>query len=180
MICHSTSNSILGTLLENLRQVNGEIEEKWNSFGGSEGFLGCPIIGDLEVPDGVGRYGLFQGGSIYWSPDTGAYEVHGAIRDKWSQVGRTISFLGYPITDELTTPDHIGRYNHFQGGSIYWTPNTGAHEVHGAIRGKWASLGWERGSLGYPITDELLAPSNLKHIRSLLFLLQRKLIRENP
>src|SRR5262249_42436113 len=39
-------------------------------------------------------------------------------------------------------------------GSIYWTPGTGAHEVHGIIRDKWAALGWERSYLGYPITDE--------------------------
>ena len=25
---------------------------------------------------------------------------------------------------------------------------------HGAIRAKWSSLGWERGRLGYPTTDE--------------------------
>lgn len=29
------------------------------------------------------------------------------------------------------------------------------HEVHGAIRDKWASLGYERGLLGYPISDEM-------------------------
>lgn len=39
-------------------------------------------------------------------------------------------------------------------GSIYWTPATGAHEVHGPIRAKWAELNWEKGSLGYPVTDE--------------------------
>jgi uncharacterized protein with LGFP repeats len=46
-----------------------------------------------------------------------------------------------PLTDESPTPDGIGRFNHFQGGSIYWTPGIGAHEVHGAIRDKWASMG---------------------------------------
>ena len=55
--------------------------------------------------------------------------------------------LGYPVTDESGTPDHVGRFNHFEGGSIYWTPQTGAHEVHGAIRALWASLGWERSGL---------------------------------
>jgi hypothetical protein len=62
--------------------------------------------------------------------------------------------LGYPITDETGTPDGIGHYNHFQNGSIYWTPLTGAFEVHGAIRDRWSSLGWERSALGYPISDE--------------------------
>jgi len=62
--------------------------------------------------------------------------------------------LGYPVTDERTTPDGTGRYNHLQGGSIYWTASTGAHTVQGAIRDSWAAQGWETGSLRYPISDE--------------------------
>jgi hypothetical protein len=58
------------------------------------------------------------------------------------------------MTDETGTPDRVGRFNNFQGGSIYWTPRLGAHEVHGAIRGRWGDLGWERGLLGYPTSDE--------------------------
>ena len=58
------------------------------------------------------------------------------------------------MTDETVTPDGVGRYNHFQNGSIYWTAITGAHEVHGAIRDRWAALGWERSMLGYPVSDE--------------------------
>jgi hypothetical protein len=80
--------------------------------------------------------------------------VHGAIHGKWSSLGSETGFLGYPTTDESGTPDGIGRYNHFQGGSIYWTPATNAHEVHGAIWVYWASVGWERSSFGYPISDE--------------------------
>lgn len=67
------------------------------------------------------------------------------------------SVLGYPTTDETTTPDGIGRFNHFAGtggASIYWTPNTGAHEVYGVIRQLWSELGWERSPLGYPTSGE--------------------------
>jgi len=73
-----------------------------------------------------------------------AFQVYGEIGKKWQQLGAQGGFLGAPLNDETGTPDGIGRFNHFQGGSIYWTPATGAHEVHGAIRDKWASLGWER------------------------------------
>ena len=66
--------------------------------------------------------------------------VIGAIRVKWLALGGPSSFLGQPITDELTPPDGKGRFNHFQGGSIYWTPELGAHEVHGSILEKWKSL----------------------------------------
>jgi hypothetical protein len=58
-----------------------------------------------------------------------------------------------PLTDETGTPDGIGRYNHFQGGSIYWTTNTGPMMVRGAIRDVWASQGWEQGPFGYPVAD---------------------------
>jgi uncharacterized protein with LGFP repeats len=85
--------------------------------------------------------------------------VLGAIRADWAKTGWEQGPEGYPTTDETATPDGIGRYNHFTGhngfaASIYWTPGTGAHELHGAIRAQWASLGWERSRLGYPTSDE--------------------------
>lgn len=62
------------------------------------------------------------------------------------------------MTDELSTPDGSGRYNEMQGGSIYWTPSTGAHSVQGVIKASWAAQGWERGTLGYPTSDEHSVP----------------------
>ncbi|HEY7308923.1 MAG TPA: hypothetical protein VH643_06090 [Gemmataceae bacterium] len=139
------------------------IDDKYAALGGPHGFLGQPFdvgAGSNEMPtaDGKGRCRDFEHGSIYWSPQTGACEVHGDIRIKWAQLGGERGFLGFPLTDELGTPDGRGRFNHFQGGSIYWTPQTGAHEVHGAIREKWASMGWERSRLGFPISDEHTPP----------------------
>jgi len=139
-------------------EVHGLILAKYKSLGADSSFLGYPTTDERETPDGIGRYNHFQGGSIYWTPSTDAHEVHGRIRAKWASLGWEKSFLGYPTTDERETPDGIGRYNHFQGGSIYWTPSTDAHEVHGEIRAKWASMGWEKSSLGYPISDELPIP----------------------
>lgn len=134
---------------------NRDIEKKYQELGGSAGWLGSSVAGITNAPDSRGWYQHFQNGSIYWSPETKAYEVHGLIRDKWASLGWEQSFLGYPITDELPTPDGRGRYNHFQGGSIYWTPQTGAWEIHGLIREKWASLGWEQSFLGFPVSDEM-------------------------
>jgi uncharacterized protein with LGFP repeats len=138
--------------------VYGTIGQKWNALGRERGFLGYPVTDETGTPDRHGRYNHFQHGSIYWTPQTNAHEIHGLIREKWASLGWERSFLGYPITDETSTPDGRGRYNHFQGGSIYWTPQTSAHEVHGAIRDKWSALGWERSFLGYPTTDELGTP----------------------
>jgi hypothetical protein len=41
------------------------------------------------------------------------------------------SFLGYPTSDEQTTPGP-GRFNRFEGGAIYWTAEAGPQEVQGA------------------------------------------------
>lgn len=138
--------------------VQGAILQKYRALGGERSFLGLAVTNELTTPDRYGRYNHFQGGSIYWTQQTGACEVHGAIREKWASLRWEQGFLKYPTTDELTTPDRIGRFNHFQGGSIYWTPSTSAHEVRGLIRNKWASMGWEKSYLGYPISDEQTTP----------------------
>ena len=58
-------------------------------------------------------------------PPSHAFEVHGDIRKKYDVLGGPGGPLGLPLTDETATPDGVGRFNHFQGGSIYWTPRTG-------------------------------------------------------
>jgi uncharacterized protein with LGFP repeats len=44
---------------------------------------------------------------------------------------------------------------HFQTGSVLWSPSTGAFEVRNGIRARWAALGAEAGVLGYPLSGEL-------------------------
>ena len=141
--------------------IRGSIRDKWASMGWETSVLGYPRTDENTCPDGVGKYNHFFGnnGSIYWTPSTGAHEVHGAIHSKWEQLGWETGVCGYPTTDESTCPDNVGKYNHFsKNSSIYYTPSTGAHQVGGLIRDKWASLGWERSSLGYPTSDEYAVP----------------------
>ena len=139
-----------------VHEVHGAILSRYLTLGGPAGLLGLPITDETGTPDGVGRYNHFaHGGSIYWTPATGAHAVYGAIRTTWASTGWERGPLGYPTTDETGTPDGVGRYNHFsKAGSIYWTPGTGARAIYGAIRATWARLGWERGRLGYPTTSE--------------------------
>ncbi len=86
------------------------------------------------------------------------YNVRGAILVKYNSSGAASGPEGAATSNELGTPDGIGRFNTFQNGSIYWTPSTGAEMVYGLIFQKWASLGYERGVLGYPTTDEVADP----------------------
>jgi uncharacterized protein with LGFP repeats len=136
------------------------IDQHYTALGGPGSVLGEAVTAELTAPDGVGRFTHYDRGSIYWTSGTGAHDVQGAIRDRWAQLGWETG-LGYPVTDESSTPDGVGRYNHFsRGASIYWTPSTGAHAVQGAIRDRWAQLGWETG-LGYPLNDESGTPDRV-------------------
>jgi len=154
-------------------EVHGAIADHYYGTPGLAALFGPTTTPERTTPDTIGRYNHFtggDGGSIYWTPNTGAWSVHGAIRGHWASLGWEAGPTGYPTTDERTTPDGVGRYNHFTGGdgaSIYWTPATGAQLVHGAIRDRWASMGWERSSLGYPVSDEYAVPggrrSNFQH-----------------
>ena len=138
-------------------EVHGLIRAKWAKLGWERSFLGYPKTDETTNSNNTGRFNIFQGGAITWLKGADeAFETHGAIRNKWGQFDFEKGFLGFATTDETKTPDGIGRFNHFQNGSIYWKPSISAHEIHGLIRDLWASLGWERNAeLGYPISDEL-------------------------
>ncbi|GAA4905986.1 FG-GAP-like repeat-containing protein [Streptomyces coeruleoprunus] len=141
----------------------GPILAKYKALGGPAGF-GYPDTDVVTAPDKIGRYTHFQAPgttannrSIYWSPDTGAWEVHGSIWAKWTEMGREGGILGYPTSDERPTSDGVGRFNTFskagKGSGIFYAPGIGAHEVHGAIYSRYLALGGPR-RIGYPIDDE--------------------------
>ena len=126
----------------------------YNKLGGKS-YFGPATSALITVAGGKERD--YQSGSIFYSAATGAHAVHGAILARYRAMGGPAGVLGFPTTDEKITPDGKGRYNQFAGtggSSIYWTYAKGAFEVQGLIRAHWAALGWERGVLGFPISNE--------------------------
>lgn len=63
--------------------------------------------------------------SMFASPRTGVHYVIGEIRDKFLQAGGTKQF-GYPLTDEVATPDGFGLMTRFERGTIFWYPGHNA------------------------------------------------------
>jgi hypothetical protein len=63
----------------------------------------------------------------------------------WGSLGGPGSWLGSPTSAEVCGLRDSGCLQHFQRGSIYWSPATGAQPSHGAIRARWGQLGWENG-----------------------------------
>lgn len=136
--------------------VEGLNKDKFDRLKGASGTLGFPTSDERVADDGKGRFNTFQNGEIYWRQGASeSFEIHGSILAKWKKLDGVKGTFGYPLTDETTTPDLIGRFNHFENGSIYYRPCVGgAYQVTGVIRSRWADLGWEKSYLGYPLTDE--------------------------
>jgi hypothetical protein len=134
----------------------GPIDDKYAGLHGPNGPLGPAVSQERTTAEGH-RVRSFRHGVIYWTPNAGAHAVYGAIFQKWTSLGGTKSPVGYPITDELDNGDGRGRHNDFTSGMIYWSPQTGASAVYGAIGEKWIALGKTMG-LGYPLTDEMDVP----------------------
>ena len=145
---------------------NAYLRDQWirtvvRYYNGCSPGAGCWSARYKTYSDGLSQVLAETGGTAFWSAGASgtscagsAGTTGGAIEIAYKSFGGCGSFLGRPITNETTTPDQVGRYNVFEHGSIYWTPDTGAHEVHGVIRDKWKETGWEAGSLGYPTSNE--------------------------
>lgn len=140
-------------------QVCGVIRDKYNQIGGPASFLLYPKSNELTNPGNTGKRSEFVGGNIYWSTATGAHPVAHDFLAKWGEKGYETGFLKYPATDEIVLSDNVSRRQEFQGGSIYWSPVTGAHSTQGAIRQRWIDLGADRSYLGFPTTDEIVTPN---------------------
>ena len=147
---HFAGGSIYWSPATGGQVLKGAIRDTYARAGWETGWLGYPTTGEIGVRGGVIQ--KFQGGLVYWSPATGARAVRGAILDAYGRLGWETGRLGFPTTDE--TGIRGGAFTHFQGGSIYWSPATGAQPVHGAIRDTWAAQGWEAGRLGFPRSGE--------------------------
>ena len=112
--------------------LEGPIWQKWMQLGRERGFLGYPIRDhDYDYHDARGHSAIFENGEIFWTPTTGAYEVHGAILSFWGRStvcrnGRCERPLGFPTTDELSACDGVTRYSRFERGTISWHPSRGA------------------------------------------------------
>ena len=149
---HFQRGSIYWTGSTGARVLSGALRDRWAATGWELSRLGYPVSDTICGLADSGCYQLFQGGSLYSSASTPARTVGGAIRDRWGAAGSERGTVGYPVTDEFCGLRGGGCAQHFQRGSVYWSPATGARIVTGAVRDRWAALGWELSGLGYPVT----------------------------
>jgi uncharacterized protein with LGFP repeats len=137
--------------------ADAAISQAWDAVGGATGPLGIKDGG--VYPAGAGFGQNFAGGKIFFTPDTGAHAMQGAILDKYmAQGGPADGDLGFPTIDEGAGKAPGSRNTTFSAADrpvIFWTPDTGARVVRGAINAAWDKLGGSAGVLGVPTEDEV-------------------------
>jgi len=208
--------------------VYGAILDKYESLGGpADSDLGFPnldtVAGLVGPKSRVNTFSASDKPAIFWTPDTGAWSVRGALNAAWDKLGGSAGTLGVPVEDERYDGDVVsqkftggqlswnrstntftsdppgladslsglevpldpttminlawrasgglggplgGRQGQqtkigddaaaqgYASGKIFYSPQTGAHAVTGAILSKYESLGGPTGDLGYPAVPE--------------------------
>ena len=127
--------------------MHGAIRGLWSQLGWERSFLGYPLTND-GYPDGSGLFQPLPGRLDLLDGGDRRHEVQATARSAGcgpSSAGNAASSATRPRTSPGPLMESAA--NHFQGGSIYWTPTT-SPEGAGAIRGLWSQLGWERSFLG--------------------------------
>lgn len=137
--------------------ANDAINQTWQAAGGDASPVGTKDGDVFQVGDGFGQN--FSTGKIFFTPASGAHLIYGAILDKYQDLGGPAdSDLGWPTIDEVTGllgPDsRVSTFSASDKPAIFWTPDTGAWVVRGAINAAWDKLGGSGGTLGAPIGDE--------------------------
>ncbi len=133
------------------------INRAYDAGGGGAGPLGPSDGGVYPIGGGFGQN--YAGGKIFFTPDTGAHIMAGAILQKYESLGGPgDGDLGFPTIDEGPGRAPDSRNTTFSAVDrpvIFWTPDTGARVVRGAINAAWDKLGGSAGPMGVPTEDEV-------------------------
>ena len=133
-----------------------------------------PWVGERKHPqeisvgvDMLGRLVAFEFAHIYFHPTVGAFAIphadaelgteHSGLFEAYAFYNYERGILGYPMR-EFTRLDHDkgkGAVQAFQGGVLYRRDGDDkGFIVYGAIGERWALEGYEKGPLGWPVSNE--------------------------
>ena len=149
--------------------VRGAINAAWDKLGGSAGVLGVPVEDERYDGDVVSQ--KFTGGQLSWNLATNTFtsdppgladslaglevplDPTTMINLAWRASGGLGGPLGARQGEQATIGDNAAAQG-YAGGKIFYSPQTGAHAVTGAILSKYESIGGPTGDLGFPVGAE--------------------------
>jgi uncharacterized protein with LGFP repeats len=131
--------------------LRGPIAGHWTSRGGVQA-VGYPVTDTVCGTRDSGCYQLFERGRAYASARTGPAFVRGGIGAAWQAARAEWGVLGYPTADERCGLAGGGCSQTFAGGSVLWSPATGARVLRGPMLTNWTARGGVP-ALGYPVSS---------------------------
>ncbi|NUT70045.1 lysozyme M1 [Pseudarthrobacter sp. C4D7] len=140
----------------------GPIRDFWQKQGFENGALGYPASNVICGLVGAGCFQNYLGGTVMWSNASGAHAMSfGPVRDAWIASGFENGILGYPTSEQMCGLRNGGCFQNFVNGTVMYSPATGAQTMSSApIRDRWATTGFEGGSLGYPTSGAICGLRN--------------------
>jgi uncharacterized protein with LGFP repeats len=131
---------------------NGPIRTAWTAQGYEYGPLGYPTADPVVVSSSY-TYQTFENGTIVQTGNR-TQIVANSIAPAYIAAGGADGILGSPTGAADTRLKNSGSWQPFQNGAIYSSPATGSHILlNGSVRQFWTAQDYEKGALGYPITD---------------------------
>ena len=131
------------------RETQGAIGRRYVALGAEESLLRFPTSAERAAGDGVEQ--RFEDGRIYWSSQTGAWDVRGRVGERYAALGSYGGVLGFPLSGETAATRDGGVYQVFEGGRIFSAPGIGAYETRGDIDARYRVVDSARGPLGFPV-----------------------------
>jgi len=166
----STGSAIYDSNGTGVHAMKGCIYYYYNTYYNGTSGMGFPTSDELSMGGGHAQH-FSNGRYLYDGPGTGIHQVIGAILGQYINLGEANSFLGFPVSDETSTPGGTGRVSYFGGttwgshcgsagpynsyGAIYWSGASGAWEVHGCLYDAYIHrFGGPDGRLGFPVENQ--------------------------
>ncbi|WP_354214404.1 MULTISPECIES: GH25 family lysozyme [unclassified Arthrobacter] len=129
---------------------SGPMLEAWSRAGFENGLLGYPTADATCGATSCTQD--FAGGVVAWTSASGAWPVFMGIAGAWKAALSQSIPMGYPIGTEVCGLRDGGCFQLFQGGTLLFSPATGAFPITGKVLDYWQKAGFENGALGYPTT----------------------------
>ena len=140
--------------------MNGVINTKWGSLGGSLGILGKPAS-TAQEKDGWQWQDFEKGGMVINDKGLAISMQSPELYKGWKAALENSVHVGLPIDMQRYETD-MRQWQTFENGTIVFHPTTGAWAVtHGAIYNYWAQNGGSLGKIGRPISNQVRSEGDI-------------------